>query len=563
MALREIGASVTMDANTFKREMSAVNSNLSGLRAEMKATTAEFADNADSVEALTAKQRILDQQEEQQKVKVAALTKAYAEQAEATGEDSVEADRLKKQLMQAREEMAKTESANKKNTAALEQATKETRIHTAAVKAGELAMAGLKKAGSGAVAGVKLAGQAMGATAKAAAALTAAGAAATTALGALAVSGMKTLISYSVEAAQAVDKDGHLINAQFSTLAGNLAGLSSATDTAKVALGSVLLPALESLTGEGQKLLEGFVTDLTAAEGDTEKMGRVVASYLRQGVALIREQLPEFLTLGKDILSGLLEGADEELPELLELGMEIVTELLDAIEEYAPELGAAAMTIIQTLGGFILANAPDLLSAGIQMLANIISGISEHLPELIPVAIDAIVQLLTALVTNAPMLISAGLELILGLVQGLIDAIPQLIAAVPALIKAFKEAWDAKADDMKQIGTQIIEKVVEGLVNAWHKVTEWWNNAMSSLRGNATVDIDNGGRQSASGINYVPYDTMPAILHRGEQVLTADEARRQSGSATVVNLTINAKQLTPADVDYIVAVVNRDLGGEL
>jgi predicted nucleic acid-binding Zn-ribbon protein len=66
MAIREIGASVTLDASTFKKEMSAVNSNLSGLQAEMKAVTAEFADNANSVEALTAKQKILDQAEAQQ-----------------------------------------------------------------------------------------------------------------------------------------------------------------------------------------------------------------------------------------------------------------------------------------------------------------------------------------------------------------------------------------------------------------------------------------------------------------------------------------------------------------
>lgn len=37
-----------------------------------------------------------------------------------------------------------------------------------------------------------------------------------------------------------------------------------------------------------------------------------------------------------------------------------------------------------------------------------------------------------------------------------------------------------------------------------------------------------GGRGFAKGLNYVPYDNYPAMLHRGEQVLTASQARRRS-----------------------------------
>lgn len=70
------------------------------------------------------------------------------------------------------------------------------------------------------------------------------------------------------------------------------------------------------------------------------------------------------------------------------------------------------------------------------------------------------------------------------------------------------------------------------------------------------------GGQHAIGADYIPYNGYPAILHRGEAVLTAreaDEWRRGQGkgSGVVNNFTFNG--VSQSDLDYIVAYVNRGL----
>ena len=58
----------------------------------------------------------------------------------------------------------------------------------------------------------------------------------------------------------------------------------------------------------------------------------------------------------------------------------------------------------------------------------------------------------------------------------------------------------------------------------------------------------------ATGLGYVPYDNYPALLHQGERVLTANEARaqdREGGRQIVVNISGEWHVRSDADVDAI------------
>ncbi len=69
-------------------------------------------------------------------------------------------------------------------------------------------------------------------------------------------------------------------------------------------------------------------------------------------------------------------------------------------------------------------------------------------------------------------------------------------------------------------------------------------------------------RGAAVGLGYVPYDNYPALLHQGERVLTASEARAQdragSGAPISVNISGNWQVRSDADVDAIAnAIVDK------
>ena len=88
-----------------------------------------------------------------------------------------------------------------------------------------------------------------------------------------------------------------------------------------------------------------------------------------------------------------------------------------------------------------------------------------------------------------------------------------------------------KAAEFVQIGERVVESIQQGISNAWGRLVSWFENLWNSLFGNRSVNVNvnatgTPGTAAATGLDYVPYNKFPAILHRGEAVLTAGEAQR-------------------------------------
>lgn len=76
--------------------------------------------------------------------------------------------------------------------------------------------------------------------------------------------------------------------------------------------------------------------------------------------------------------------------------------------------------------------------------------------------------------------------------------------------------------------------------------------------GNNSGSNSSGRRKkgAATGLQRVPYDNFPALLHEGERVLTASEARNYNGGAATVNVSGNTFVVRQdSDVDAIAAAI--------
>lgn len=562
MATRKIDTELLLTGEKeFNDQMKAVNNSLKTTRSEMAVVTAEFGKNSTKIKALTAEHKILKQTLEDQKAKEKALSDQLKAAEQAYGRNSAQAQKYRQELNQARAAVINTENALQANTKAM-------LTQNAAAKALGTTFSAVAK---GALAVTKATGKLIvGGTVGA---LVAAGGAAV-----VAAKGFQQLGKFAVEAAQAKGDDGKPLYAQYAKLGENLEGLKTASGAAKAALGSLLLPALESLSTEGTQFLNDFSAAMAETGGDTEKMGAVVGDFLAKGVQQISEKLPQYLKMGGDIITALGGGIAANLDTILASAGEILQTLTDGLISAAPGIGTAAVDVIMSLVGFLIENAPELLSAGLDLLNNVITGITNALPELIPAAVQMISQLLMALVQNAPQLVASGLELILALVQGLIEALPELIIAAGEAVKALVQGFEEKADDIVNIGKNAVEKIKEGIAHAWESLKAWFKGIWDSLFGGLSVDVGvsgtptggsgGGGKTAAplrSGLWRVPYDGFPAVLHANEAVLTSSQAdkwrtSRGSGGGGGVVVNVYAQTLSEDEVDYLISRVNREFG---
>lgn len=554
MATRKIDTELSLTGEKeFNDQMKAVNNSLKTTRSEMAVVTAEFGKNSTKIKALTAEHKILKQTLEDQKAKEKALSDQLKAAEQAYGKNSAQAQKYRQELNQARAAVINTENALKDNTKAM-------LTQNAAAKALGTTFSAVAK---GALAVTKATGKLIaGGTVGA---LVAAGGAAV-----VAAKGFQQLGKFAVEAAQAKGDDGQPLYAQYAKLGENLEGLTTASGAAKAALGSLLLPALESLSAEGTQFLNDFSSAMAETGGDTEKMGAVVGDFLAKGVQQISEKLPQYLQMGGEILTALGGGIAANLDTILASAGEILQTLTDGLIAASPGIGAAAVDVVMFLGLFLIENAPQLLTAGLDLLNNVITGITNALPELIPAAVQMISQLLMALVQNAPQLVASGLELILALVQGLIEALPELIIAAGEAVKTLVQGFEEKAGDIVDIGKNAVENIKQGISNAWESLKTWFSGIWDSLFGNLHVNVGVSGSEeepthARTGLWRVPYDGFPAILHQGEAVLTSSQAdkwrtSRGSGGGGGVVVNVYPQTLSEDEVEYLILRVNKEFG---
>jgi len=194
--------------------------------------------------------------------------------------------------------------------------------------------------------------------------------------------------------------------------------------------------------------------------------------------------------------------------------------------------------------------AGNILPVVETVLANIGASLSTKLPELLTQAVSFVLE-------HLPDILSLGISLLGALLEGIQQGFEKLLPLVGQWIhENIISPAEAKVEEFVNVGQKVVDKIEQGIQNAWSGLVSWFNGLWNSLFGNRDVTVNvnrTGGDYYAIGMDYVPANGFPAILHKGEAVLTAREAdewrRGQSNdNGVTINQYIETRPQSPVEV---------------
>ena len=576
----------------YRAACKGINTSLREIGSEMKLATAEFGDNAESIEALTRKQDILQKQLDEQAKKAKAAEAALKKMREGGIDPTDPAyQKMQTNLNNTRAEMVKVQRELDDTSKKL----KSSKIDWESV--GDT----VGKVGKAIGAGVAAMGAAIGAAAtaflglaestrearenmgKLEAGFTTAGHSAEDAkntytelygilgddgqateaaahlaqltnneqelatwtdiaTGVYATFGDSLPIENLTEAANETAKTGQITGGLADAL--NWAGVSEDEFQSK----------LDACTTEQERqaliteTLNGLYSD--AAEAYREVNGDIIEA--QKATANLNSAMAALGAIAEPIVTKLKQLAADLLQQITPFVELIGTGLTGALEgaegaaqQFSEGLLGLVTFIVEQLGTML----PTFLEFALQMIGTLATGIAQALPTLVPTIVSIITQLVQTLIDNIPMLIDAALQLITGLAQGIINAIPVLVAALPQVITSLVNGLLAAIPQIIQAGidllTSLISALPEIITTIVSAIPEIINGIITALLENIPLIVQAG------------IDLLVALIQALPQIITTIvQAIPQIISGIVNALVQNIPQIIQAGIDLLTSLIS-------
>lgn len=277
---------------------------------------------------------------------------------------------------------------------------------------------------------------------------------------------------------------------------------------------------------------------VTGIADDNANFGQLISNFVDSATTAASNIIPR--------IEVALNGAAKLIESLVP---PIMAELPSLIETVLPQLAQSAVNIVQTLVTGISANAAQLIDSAIQIITVLGNGIYQMLPTIAQSALQIVLTLVSKLNENLPQMLDTAGQMLIAFVEGVSEHLPDIMLAAASIVETlltyFIEHLPDIVEGAMQMGNAVIDGIIDGISAAWNGLVSWFNGLWDSLFGNRSVNVDvnssgtTGGR--AGGLDFVPYNNYVANLHRGEMVLTADEADeyRKGTAKTAGGMTIN------------------------
>ncbi len=289
---------------------------------------------------------------------------------------------------------------------------------------------------------------------------------------------------------------------------------------------------------------------VTGIADDNANFGQLISNFVDSATTAASNIIPR--------IEVALNGAAKLIESLVP---PIMAELPSLIETVLPQLAQSAVNIVQTLVTGISANAAQLIDSAIQIITVLGNGIYQMLPTVAQSALQIVLTLVSKLNENLPQMLDTAGQMLIAFVEGVSEHLPDIMLAAASIVETlltyFIEHLPDIVEGAMQMGNAVIDGIIDGISAAWDGLVSWFNGLWDSLFGNRSVNVNvnSSGTDGshAGGLDYVPYNNYVANLHRGEIVLTADEAdsyRRGKSSGIGFTLTQNiyAAKQTPVEL---------------
>lgn len=320
-----------------------------------------------------------------------------------------------------------------------------------------------------------------------------------------------------------------MANTMQDNLSGQLTILKSTIEGISISFGEIMLPVVKAIVSG----LQSFATWLNNTSETTKRVIAVIATVAA--------------TLGPALLIGskLISGITRLMPLISGLGSAL-TFLTSPIGIVIAAVAALALAWATDFGG-IRDKTKEIMSSIKDIITSIV--------EAIKYAWDNNIGGMRTIVET----VFAAIELIVKTALNVISGVFKMFAGI--FTGDWKRFWNGLKtvlksilDGIKKIVKGFFDWIGEGIKSAIEKLKSLGGKSAETQAERKSGNKTGGNKRKvkgyANGLEYVPYDGFPAILHKGERVLTKTEADsyNKGTSGATYQFTFNSPQeLSPAE----------------
>lgn len=211
--------------------------------------------------------------------------------------------------------------------------------------------------------------------------------------------------------------------------------------------------------------LNGLYSD--AAEKYREVNGDIIDA--QKATANLNSAMAELGAIAEPIVTRLKQLAEELLQQItpfVELIGNGLTGALEGAEGAAEQFSEGLLGLLTFAVERLTGMLPNFLNFAMQMIETLANGIIEALPTLIPAITQIVTQIMQILIDNIPMLITVAAQIIQQLITGIGTALPTLIPMVVQIVTQIVQSLVDNLPLLINAGIQLLTGLAQGLLNA-------------------------------------------------------------------------------------------------